>query len=343
MLNREIMRVLPDAGRGEAPLSTPDVHRKLSRMLPEPPVVKTVQRRLEGLLERGLVDVEQRGRTKHWLKVAGANGLAAKGAGMLTHDEALALQILRRFSTWRIPTLVAEPLEPLFDAAGKRLDAINSEHERRCRRWIEKIEVEAGNFALHYPEIDPGLFAEVSQALFCEQQLEIVYQSRVRSSDTELKVASTRVVHPLGLVEVGGLVYLVAAMPHHASPAMYRLDRLVQATMLPEPFDYPREFKLSVYVREQRQFDFMVEGEVGLRLRFTCGAGDHLLETPMSVDQKVSQNGNVLEVCGTVRLSQRLRWWLRGFGPNVEVLAPAGLRSELATDARTLVGVYGDE
>lgn len=120
------MQVLPDAGRDEESLSTPDVHRKLNAMLIDPPVVKTVQLRLEDMLESGLVEMELRGRAKYWRKVAGASGLAAKAAGIMTHDEALALQTLRRFSTWRIPTLVADTLAPLFDVAGKRLAAVNS-------------------------------------------------------------------------------------------------------------------------------------------------------------------------------------------------------------------------
>lgn len=329
------MQVLPDAGRDEESLSTPDVHRKLNAMLIDPPVVKTVQRRLEDMLESGLVEMELRGRAKYWRKVAGASGLAAKAAGIMTHDEALALQTLRRFSTWRIPTLVADTLAPLFDVAGKRLAAVNSEHERRYRKWIDKIEVEVGSFTLQYPEVDSDVFAQVSQALFYEQQLEIVYQPRTKVDNTDAKV-----VHPLGLVEVGGLVYLVAAMPRHPNPAMYRLDRLLRAAILPESFDYPRGFRLSEYVREQRQFDFMVEGEIHLRLRFTNGAGHHLLEAPLSADQKISQSGDILEVHGTVLLSQRLRWWLRAFGPNVEVLAPEGLRSELAAEARALAGIY---
>ena len=40
-------------------------------------------------------------------------------------------------------------------------------------------------------------------------------------------------------------------------------------------------------------------------------------------------------------LSQRLRWWLRSFGPNVEVLGPASLRAELAAEARALARSYG--
>jgi predicted DNA-binding transcriptional regulator YafY len=335
MLDREILQVLPDAARGEAPISTPDVHSKVSATLLDPPVVKTVQRRLEEMLKESLVVMEQRGRAKYWRKVAGASGLAAKAAGMMTHDEALALQTLRRFSTWRIPALVAETLTPLFDVAGKRLATVNNEHERRYRKWIDKIEVETGSFALRYPEIDPDIFATVSQALFNEQKLEIVYQPR-----SKIDNAKAKTIYPIGLVEVGGLVYLVATMPGHPKPAMYRLDRLTSVTMSPESCTNPRGFRLSEYVREQRQFDFMVEGEIDLRLRFRNGAGNHLLEAPLSDDQQAAQHGDALEVRGTVLLSQRLRWWLRAFGPNVEVLQPSHLRAELAAEAKALGAIY---
>jgi hypothetical protein len=85
----------------------------------------------------------------------------------------------------------------------------------------------------------------------------------------------------------------------------------------------------------------MVEKEVLLKLRFSSGAGDHLLEAPMSKDQKDTRKADALHVQGTVMLSQRLRWWLRSFGPNVEVLGPAGLRAEFAAEAAELASIYG--
>jgi predicted DNA-binding transcriptional regulator YafY len=337
MHDRDILNILPDAGRDESAIATPEVHARLNeRLIGGAPVVKTVQRRLTHLLDEELVEMERRGRALYWRKVAGASGLASRVAGFMTHDEALALQTLRRFSTWRIPALVAESLAPLFDIAGKRLRAGNTEHERRYRKWIHKIEVESGNFPLQYPVVDPAIFAGVSQALFCEQQLEIIYQPR-----TKVDNRGAKVVCPLGLVEVAGLVYLVAAIPQYPNPAMYRLDRLVYATVLNESFTYPRGFTLSNYVREQRQFDFRVEGEIALRLRFANGAGDHLLEAPLANDQQTKRTGESLEVSGTVLLSQRLRWWLRAFGPNVEVLGPASLRGEFMRDAQATAQMYG--
>lgn len=336
MLDREIMQILPDAGKDEVPITTSEVHQKLVRRVADVPVVKTVQRRLERLVLAKLVEQTNRGNAHAWRKVAGASGLAARASGYLTHDEALALQTLRRFSSRQIPALVAETLSPLFDVADKRLEAANNDTERRYRKWIDKVEVESGGFALKCPAVDAAVFEAVSQALFYEQQLKIVYQPRSKTDNTEPKI-----VHPLGLVEVGGLVYLVALTSRHPNPAMYRLDRVVGAVMLPEPFSYPHDFTLSAYVRQQRQFDFMVEGEIHLKLRFANSAGDHLLEAPMSDDQRSRRDGDYLEVQGTVLLSQRLRWWLRAFGPNVEVLAPASLRGELAREARALAVLYG--
>jgi predicted DNA-binding transcriptional regulator YafY len=42
-----------------------------------------------------------------------------------------------------------------------------------------------------------------------------------------------------------------------------------------------------------------------------------------------------------VRDTLELRWWLRGFGEQVEVLAPASWRAEFATMAERLANRYG--
>ncbi|WP_313369383.1 WYL domain-containing protein [Achromobacter animicus] len=330
-----IFHVLKDAEQGGHFMSTPAIHRELCRSYPEPPVVKTVLRILQKLLDQQLVESEKRGTALVWRRRAGAAGVGARSAGLMTHEQALALQTLKRFSSRQIPSLVSESLSSLFDTAEKRLGVSHNDSERRYRKWVDKVEVESGAFALQHPAIDPNIFSTVSRALFFEQKLEVVYRVRYKGDQEAAKI-----IDPLGLVEVGGVIYLVAATFGYSKPAMYRLDRVVSATMLPEIFNYPREFSLAEYVKHQRQFDFMVEGTIKLELRFLSGAGNHLIESPLSDDQVAEYVGSDLRVRGTVLLSKRLRWWLRAFGPNVEVVGPATLREEMASEAETLAALY---
>lgn len=335
VLDSKIISVLPKAESDADFLSTPAVHKKLEVIETDLPVIKTVQRRLEKLHFDGFVEMKKHGATLYWRKGAGAGGMAGKSGAIMTRDEALALHILRSFTSRQIPTLVAEALSDLFNVAGKRLEAAVTEDERRYRRWADKVAVEHSGFALLYPAIDPKIFEDVTQALFHERKLEIVYRPRSNTANDQSKT-----ILPLGLVEVGGLVYLIGGTEGRPNPTMYRLDRIDRASMALEAFTYPDFFKLEDYVKQQRQFDFMVEGEVFLKLRFLNGAGDHLLEAPFSVDQQTLRDGDALEVKGTVLLSQRLRWWLRSFGPHVEVLGPESLRDEFRREASALAGLY---
>ena len=76
------------------------------------------------------------------------------------------------------------------------------------------------------------------------------------------------------------------------------------------------------------------------RLRLTRDAGEYLLETPLSADQAVVEEGDSIRIRTTVSDNPQLRWWLRGFGDGVEVVAPESLRDELLTVATRTVGKY---
>ncbi len=335
-LDRDIMRLLPDAGAQADYVSTPDLYERMQETVPDLPSIKTVLRRLAELEARGLVETDRRGTVSVWRRKDGASGMAAKAGSIMSFDEALALQTLRRFSSRQIPGLVADSISALFKIADARLERPVSESERKYARWTGKVAVESGGFALHYPSIDRKIFAAVSRALFEERKLQIVYRPR-HNADNE----TPKIVLPLGLVEVGGLVYLVGATEGKPEPTLYRMDRLARADAMLESFVYPASFSLEVYVKQQRRFDFMVDKAVKLSLKFVNQAGDHLLEAPLSLDQTTRRTDDALFVQGTAMLSQRLRWWLRSFGPNVEVLGPASLRAELAAEAAALARIYG--
>lgn len=334
ILDQDIMTILPMEGHGKA-ISTREIHNALIRLGIDTPSLKTIHRRLLSLEMSGHIERISQGRSDFWQRCKGVHGLGHGKTSMMSFDDALALQILGHFSRQRLPTFVAQSLQPMFEAATHRLSSPKNDIEHSYAKWICKVAVEDGGFRLIVPVIDPKILATITRALFQEHRLDITYRSRA-SSDPE----SRRIIGPLGLVEVSGIVYLVGTCIDQLEPKMYRLDRMSNAEMSMEAFDYPAAFNLNAYVKEQRQFDFMIEGKARLSLRFKNKAGDHLVESPLSQDQTYQVCGEYLDVQGTVTISRRLRWWIRAFGPDVEVIEPKTLRGEFIGEVKQLFETY---
>jgi predicted DNA-binding transcriptional regulator YafY len=72
----------------------------------------------------------------------------------------------------------------------------------------------------------------------------------------------------------------------------------------------------------------MDNGRIKLVMRMEIAAAEHLHETPLSTDQAITADGKDgwVRIEATVRDNSQLQWWLRGFGREVEVLAPPALR-----------------
>ena len=70
-------------------------------------------------------------------------------------------------------------------------------------------------------------------------------------------------------------------------------------------------------------------------------AGFHLTETPISIDQKLVQTkeGKYLLKAKLADTSQ-LRWWLLGFGDQVEIIKPSKLREEFINKFNNLQNIY---
>jgi len=318
-------------------MTTPQVADALERSGMTISHVKTVQRRLDALFEDGVVIKRKAGNTLEWQKKEGASGVAAKAGTMMTFDEALALQTLKRFASRQIPTLVGAALSGLFEVAEDRLKQGSAPNGRRHANWHRKVAAVDNGFHLLAPTVREAIFFPVSEALFAEQLLEIVYKPR---SNPEKK-PEPQTVLPLGLVEMASFVYLVAKRDSKPDAVMYRLDRMQSARVCPESFPYPKDFSLETYIAQERQFDFLPRGEIKLAVRFANGRSHAVCEAPMSQDQTVEHHsdGSII-VRGTVKLSERLRWWLRSFGPFAEVLEPASLREEFAAEASAAATLY---
>ena len=78
-------------------------------------------------------------------------------------------------------------------------------------------------------------------------------------------------------------------------------------------FKRPKDFDLAAYDDDGR-FGFGEGRRVRLTFCISKDAGFHLLETPLSEDQTVTETDEHYDICATVVDSAQLEWWLRGFG-----------------------------
>ena len=81
---------------------------------------------------------------------------------------------------------------------------------------------------------------------------------------------------------------------------------------------------------------------IKLKVLFDKSAAAHLYESPLSLDQKLTEQEDEVLVEAEVLDTQQLRWWLMGFGDLIEVVAPKSLRKEFAETARNMASYYED-
>lgn len=170
------------------------------------------------------------------------------------------------------------------------------------------------------PKLAPGAFDIVSQALYLNRWLALDY----RNADGR---RSSIQVMPLGLAQQGPRLYLVCRYEGFDNERSLAMHRILKAEMRAAEFRRPADFKLDRYDDDGR-FGFGEGNRIQLVFRIEKEAGRHLMETPLSADQEVRNLEDALEIAATVVDSAQLKWWLRGFGSAVSVIAPHGLLAD---------------
>ena len=137
------------------------------------------------------------------------------------------------------------------------------------------------------------------------------------------------------MVHRGPVAYLVATIAPHDDPRQLALYRIRAAELIDTMADVPADFDLQPYARSGA-FGFLDEGPIELVLRMQRPAAQHLHETPLSADQRFADDGpEHVRIHATVDLTSQLRWWILGFGNQVEVLGPNRLRDEIFHSVRS--------
>lgn len=333
-LDVSILSVLLDDGGPRRWMSAEDVAHGLAALGVAEPPAEVLQQRLVLLLADGPAECRAQGRGLMWRRAEGAGRMLSNAGTWLSDEEALALQVLKRFAGRQITSVMATLLRPLFDAAESQLRRRSGEGGTGRIAWHRKVSVVERSSPLVPPRLREVVLLPVLTAVFEERCLEVVYRPRFEPE-------SKRVLMPLGVVEKAGMVYLGGLEDEEPAPQCLRLDRVHAAHALKERFIYPDHFSLADYVEEAAEFGLHGDGNIKLAVRFAKGCGDIVRDAPMAPDQteEIGPDGSLVVRC-TVEMADWLVRWLRSFGPQVEVLEPVALRRALALEVKSMARAY---
>ncbi|MER1968775.1 WYL domain-containing protein [Castellaniella sp. GW247-6E4] len=264
--------------------------------------LRTIQRQMKMLSEHFEIECDDRSKPYGYRWLDRARVLAVP---TLTPQESLLLQLAEDHLKHFLPPRLMKSMEGFFHQARRNLGPDGD--ARLEREWPSKVRVVATSQPLLPPRIEPEVFEVVSDALFANRWLYLDYQN---ASGWR----STVDVMPLGLVQQGPRLYLVCRYRGFDNERNLALHRIISARMSTLAFERPKDFDLKQYDDDGR-FGFGDGEKVRLSFHITHDAGQHLIESPLSVDQKVVRHRDgSLGITASVVDSAMLEWWLRGFG-----------------------------
>jgi len=299
LLALELLRRIPRNSK----VSAPELHRQLIEAGVERDL-RTIQRQLAMLSEHFDIECDERSKPYGYRWKEQAQGLALP---MLNEQESLLLTLAEQHLRNLLPASLMKSMEGFFGQARTNLGPNAS--PKREREWLSKVRVVSTTQPLLPPKIRPGVFEEVSNALFGNRWLTVDYKNAAGKEKTSD-------VMPLGLAQQGPRLYLVCRYRDFENERSLALHRIVSAKASTLPFERPKEFDLQKYDDDGR-FGFGEGKRIRLSFLIDKPAGFHLLESPLSVDQQVKEVGDQYEITATVVQTAQLEWWLRGFGERI--------------------------
>ena len=290
---------------------------------------RTVERDLLELSSTFPLALDDREKPYGWSWQKDAPSFDLPGIG---NNEALAMVMVEQHLSNLLPATTIDVLKPYFKSAHQHLTATLKAHD--VRSWLNKVRTVQPNQTLLAPKIKADLQRTVSEALLTDKQLKIKYRRRGESKLVEYRI------HPLALIQRGGLIYLYVRINDYDDIKILALHRIESALVLDESTQYPDDFDIDREIAKGR-LDFGTGETITLTAKFTAKAGEHLFETPLSLNQMVEvQIDGGLLVTVDVADTPQLLWWLLAFGAGVEVLAPWSLREKIASALKEAAGIY---
>jgi predicted DNA-binding transcriptional regulator YafY len=265
---------------------------------------RTIQRLMETLSEFYNIERDESTKPYRYCWRENAIGLSMPS---LSNQEALLLRLAEEQLNHLLPSKLLKSMQGFFAEARGTLNSLGSAQNEL--QWLEKVRVVSTTQPLIPPKINPDVFQQISDALYSNLWLEVAYKN-ANGKKTLSKVM------PLGLVQQGPRMYLVCRFENYADERCLALHRIHSAQSSTLTFERPNNFSLKQFDEDGR-FGYGDGKRIRLSFRIEKGAGLHLLESPLSDDQKVKELDKTYDVTATVVDSAMLDKWIWGFGTQI--------------------------
>lgn len=321
-----MLRAIP---RHPRRVDAPTIH---ARMRDQGMVVslRTVQRDLNTLATTFPLDFDE-SKPQGWCWREGAGQLEIPS---MDAHAALTFSLVEQYMQNLLPRSTLSHMAPWFEAAR----GVASSQASKVTKWRDRLRVVPHTLNKVPAVIDPDIQATIYSALLEERQLEVTY--RALSNGLEAK---TYPVHPLGLVVMEQVVYLVCTVRQYKDARFLAVHRIDEARMLDAPAIRPAAFNIDEFIH--REFGIRIgSAPLNLALRIRGVMARYLAETPLADNQSmtpIDEEWTRLKV--KVPDTIQLRSWLRSLGPDAVVEEPTALRQQLRREWTELMSLYEPE
>ncbi|MFG0290209.1 MAG: helix-turn-helix transcriptional regulator [Rhodopirellula sp. JB044] len=150
-------------------------------------------------------------------------------------------------------------------------------------------------------------------------------------------------IHPYGLAEHNGALYVVGHSCHHNEIRTWKIDRMESAEVTKLPFDRPTNFSLSKHF--EGAFAVIAGNDpVTVRIRFRGSAARYAAERKINDTQTETPGpGGSLDVSVTLTNTIEIKSYILSFGSSAEVIAPESLRTEVAQELQQALTRYASD
>jgi proteasome accessory factor B len=181
------------------------------------------------------------------------------------------------------------------------------------------------------------VFEKIAIAWVTQKRVKIIYQSLSRDKDKEW------LVNPY-FIEMTGVGYSTYLIGYGESAdrngiTTFKVNRIKEVTILDEDFAIPEDFNIEKLIGSS--WGVMWGDEIIVKLKFSANVARRVKETTWHQSPQLQDlpHGDCIM---TLKVGSALEMtpWIRGWGPDVEVLEPAELREQFKNWAKELGAMY---